>query len=636
MDPQGSLSLEPVTTPGHGNLGASLLSSYAYRLVRVDDEQGKAVAIPLRHQLSYDFLFNLGLGNRWALGLAFPVVAYQHGSRVPSDTWVVPKTALGDPTIEAKILLVPKGDLGGLGLAGHSRVTLPLGSEESAVGAGAVTTEFGLRGEMDLILLGLRARVGYVFRGEDRVFWGDQFGDYAPWGLGIVLKPRALGWDKENRWQWFLEGHGAVAITPEFGTKHSSPAALGIGARYYLGADCSALSGVELPLSGALGAPSLRAVLGVTWAPRFLDADGDGIADDADDCPEFAEDRDNFEDDDGCPEDDNDGDGTPDAQDQCPNLPEDLDGFRDNDGCPDPDNDGDHILDVDDNCPMQPGVPSKTKRYNGCVPKDSDVDSIMDEVDRCPEHAEDLDGFHDEDGCPDPDNDADGILDQKDDCPNERGPRRDIGGLNGCPNPDTDEDTYFGVVGDAFASVQLFGAETRPTGTPRDLCPQEAEDFDDDADDDGCFDPPNPKKKSPPLISFEITGNDGSVRFARAPKWSNRDAESLSAKDMALLRALAKELLNHKEWVAQVGVRPSNQQPESLELARRRADLIVRQLKRFTLRDNCANVVDFVSVAEVPFAKQSGIGITLRFSSRRARPPLEKAKAPQNSSTQSR
>ncbi len=47
------------------------------------------------------------------------------------------------------------------------------------------------------------------------------------------------------------------------------------------------------------------------------------------------EDRDGWEDIDGCPEPDNDGDGIMDPVDKCPNQAEDFDGDMDDDGCPD-------------------------------------------------------------------------------------------------------------------------------------------------------------------------------------------------------------------------------------------------------------------------------------------------------------
>lgn len=65
------------------------------------------------------------------------------------------------------------------------------------------------------------------------------------------------------------------------------------------------------------------------------DPDGDGIAGDADKCPNVAEDKDGFEDDDGCPDPDNDKDGIPDLRDKCPNEPETVNGYQDEDGCPD-------------------------------------------------------------------------------------------------------------------------------------------------------------------------------------------------------------------------------------------------------------------------------------------------------------
>src|SRR5690606_28916606 len=75
--------------------------------------------------------------------------------------------------------------------------------------------------------------------------------------------------------------------------------------------------------------------------PKDDDPDKDGIKGEMDQCPDDAEDKDNFQDEDGCPDPDNDGDGVPDESDQCPTEAEDKDNFQDEDGCPDPDNDGD-------------------------------------------------------------------------------------------------------------------------------------------------------------------------------------------------------------------------------------------------------------------------------------------------------
>ena len=71
-------------------------------------------------------------------------------------------------------------------------------------------------------------------------------------------------------------------------------------------------------------------------AGRLVDRDADGIGDAGDRCPDDPEDRDGFQDEDGCPDPDNDQDGIGDASDMCPNEPEDRDRFQDEDGCPDP------------------------------------------------------------------------------------------------------------------------------------------------------------------------------------------------------------------------------------------------------------------------------------------------------------
>jgi outer membrane protein OmpA-like peptidoglycan-associated protein len=72
-----------------------------------------------------------------------------------------------------------------------------------------------------------------------------------------------------------------------------------------------------------------------TPAARGPDSDGDGILDVDDLCPNDPEDRDGFEDDDGCPDPDNDHDRILDKDDKCPNEPETYNGFEDEDGCPD-------------------------------------------------------------------------------------------------------------------------------------------------------------------------------------------------------------------------------------------------------------------------------------------------------------
>ncbi|MBN2188746.1 MAG: OmpA family protein [Chitinispirillaceae bacterium] len=129
---------------------------------------------------------------------------------------------------------------------------------------------------------------------------------------------------------------------------------------------------------------------------------------------------------------DTDKDGVLDKIDNCPNEAEDLDNFQDEDGCPDYDNDKDGVADTVDRCPGVAGHAAN----RGCPDIDTDKDGIVNRLDKCRRAPEDMDGFLDEDGCPDYDNDKDGIPDTLDKC-------RDVAGLaenNGCPDVDSDND----------------------------------------------------------------------------------------------------------------------------------------------------------------------------------------------------
>ena len=131
------------------------------------------------------------------------------------------------------------------------------------------------------------------------------------------------------------------------------------------------------------------------------DKDGDGIPDDVDKCPTEPEDKDGFQDEDGCPDPDNDNDGIPDNLDKCPNEPEDKDGFEDQDGCPDLDNDHDGIPDALDKCPNEPEDKDGFEDNDGCPDPDNDKDGIPDAIDKCPNEPETFNHYKDEDGCPD-------------------------------------------------------------------------------------------------------------------------------------------------------------------------------------------------------------------------------------------
>jgi OOP family OmpA-OmpF porin len=138
----------------------------------------------------------------------------------------------------------------------------------------------------------------------------------------------------------------------------------------------------------------------------------------------------------GCPL-DADGDGVPDYLDKCPNTPAGV--AVDASGCP-LDADGDGVPDYLDKCPNTPaGVAVDA---NGC-PLDSDGDGVPDYLDKCPNTPAGV--TVDANGCP-LDSDGDGVPDYLDKCPNT--PKGTQVDANGCPVM-KEEFKHFKLSGDA-------------------------------------------------------------------------------------------------------------------------------------------------------------------------------------------
>jgi outer membrane protein OmpA-like peptidoglycan-associated protein len=219
--------------------------------------------------------------------------------------------------------------------------------------------EGALVGELRKSLFAARLRLGLRFRKEIDML-NLQLGQALLFGTGARVElPRDVSLHAELS--------GSTYLAQAFDRYHT-PLELLLGCKYRYGRLwLGAAAGPGLV--DGYGSPDFRvlATLGVAQQARARetpgahaaaaasDIDRDTVVDAADGCPAVAEDRDGFEDEDGCPEHDDDRDGVADGTDRCPRAPEDRDAFEDLDGCPDADDDRDGIADSADRCPRETG-----------------------------------------------------------------------------------------------------------------------------------------------------------------------------------------------------------------------------------------------------------------------------------------
>lgn len=265
-------------------------------------------------------------------------------------------------------------------------------------------------------------------------------GHQMSWGFGagvLALEDRSL--------QFHIESSGAVDVsTPDSRTTNAE--VIG-GVKWRLpGADFLELGlGAGPGISTGIGTPVFRGLFQFAYTPVVEeptdDADGDGIPDEVDACPNVAGPPNDDPSKHGCPPGaDRDKDGILDPVDACPDQP----GLPNEDpaknGCPDGDTDKDGFADPVDACPTVAGIASTDPKKNGCP--DSDKDGIVDAEDACPQEAGVASDDPKKNGCPPPnDKDADGVPDEVDACVDIPGMKTDDPKTNGCP-PDTDGDGF--------------------------------------------------------------------------------------------------------------------------------------------------------------------------------------------------
>jgi OmpA-OmpF porin, OOP family len=261
------------------------------------------------------------LGNSWAPDQV-PGTSVVFGGRIG---WLAPPALPGD-----------------LRLALEAELGFAPAFTGSSVGDGRMTyfaPVFEWRGQAVLRFIRWRTLVPHlvVGAGSDSVVSGSPFmaADTEPivhWGAGLVA-PMADGWQLrvDVREGVMPARNGGALMTAEL--QFGIGAAFGSPDRPARREPAPATPAAAEPAPPVKPAPPAAPVPAAPPPPP--DPDGDGITGDADLCPDQPEDKDGFQDADGCPDPDNDGDGIDDTYDACPSAPETVNGWQDEDGCPD-------------------------------------------------------------------------------------------------------------------------------------------------------------------------------------------------------------------------------------------------------------------------------------------------------------
>ncbi len=309
--------------------------SYAVDPVVLADDGGNEVGEIVEHLFAMDLVASIDVWEGLEFGLALPV-SFQSGDDMAADDAMLPRpnvAALGDLTLSVayRIRLSWRA-----AIALHVPVLLPTSEEGNVLAFG-----FGVRPTLAFVYgigpVDLVGNVSFLVREAEQAV--DYRGGHE---LGIRLAAR-IGLDAEWTTALLLEA-GMSTTVADFFSAAGTPAEARGGVEHWFGEHLRLSGFLGTGIGPGVGAPDFRVGVGLSFGqkprrPRIEplpnDEDADGVLDDDDACPLDPEDRDGFEDDDGCPDPDNDGDGILDDEDQCPIEPETFNGLADEDGCPD-------------------------------------------------------------------------------------------------------------------------------------------------------------------------------------------------------------------------------------------------------------------------------------------------------------
>ena len=323
-----------------GSFTPSLYVNYGRNPLVHRDPDGNIIELVLEDLTTFDLLLAVGLHERVEVGLDVPL-GYSGGE---GNQTFENGSGLGDVRLVPKVRVL--GDGSGFGVATVLPLSFPTGDLDGGSKRHFIATPH-LVAEYRTERWAVAANGGYRWRPTNKKTL-----EPLTVGNGITYGGAAM---------YAFGDTGLQALVEAFGTKYLNDADNAdelptpleglAGFRLFSEFDLAFTLSGGIALVPDFSAPEFRVVSGIAWAPgaddggggggatrgpalRLGDRDEDGIQDRMDACLDVPEDRDGFQDADGCPEADNDADGIADLDDRCPLRPEDPDGFEDEDGCP--------------------------------------------------------------------------------------------------------------------------------------------------------------------------------------------------------------------------------------------------------------------------------------------------------------
>jgi large repetitive protein len=355
-DALGAVATDGAGVEARGQVGVRIDLGWARAPLRLPIEG--ALAPVVNDEVALRVGLFLGLTHRLTVGAQVPVslASYSAAGQALSTGaghvtgWDV---AQGDLRLTAKLSLIEAGFAAMAVIVG---LTLPTGEGGSFRGDGVMGAEPRLVFAVGYRGISLLANLGARLHGD--AVAGDAAGRPL-FAIGPeIVWAAALRWVPVPSVDVAVEAVGSETL-PAMPSTRTVELIGSAAVSPWSGVALFAGAGRSLALDAAR-TDEVRIFLGVTWHPAPApapapvpdsvpvpapvpvpvpdgggDRDGDGLPDVRDRCPDEPEDRDGFQDDDGCPDPDNDGDGVPDASDRCPDEPETRNGFEDEDGCPD-------------------------------------------------------------------------------------------------------------------------------------------------------------------------------------------------------------------------------------------------------------------------------------------------------------